>query len=749
MTQELAYPTKPRRYLRYGWNSPYQHCYTDEEKKLLDSIISHFNNDDEVVLTEYFKLDEDKRLYGWWACYAPEHKINEDTYTLPNRPAKDLNYFPFWEYANNIAKKIANWQYDRSRNQRKESMNDPAMLIFEEVKYWFFNVLAHKNADQSTLELINRKQSYLRQLIHSIPQFGPDQFHLLQIDQQLEIARDLVSNNSSLKKLPELLSNLVLETKNLESTIANYLHFLLTNESVSPNFIYEEGNAGEDQHSPVWKLFKQKRPIQASQSINPFYLMKAENCDAKACFELVLDHTLLESLHFPEFISQETRHKYLESIALLSSLRTTRLVLEDYRKLQASLGTYVFAYHYRDVTKELAKNISALIDKSIQSLSKNIQANDEAFAVLLTKPQLHQQYHFFSKNKQALDTRLAKGTTTGHQLSQQAQNVHAGLNSYVDELQKLALSIEDGSAFEDLDASMHQVREKIALLNQFLPAQLDHEKFQIQPSKPIMTLGEGHLGIKAKDVGFDNGAWDKNYRLEPSTNKKIYCYRLFKDNKEVGFADFYDVPYLCRSKDSERHNIIRTGGILENLKIESSTIEDVCQAMPPTLAEKIFITTQKSAMLGTLRGTTNIFAMTLRDRNYSEQTATIISQASFYSAVFILNYMDYLRQTEFETESENLMLGAYQSAIKTGELFLSSIVFDYIGRAINQIGEYFYQNSWTSPDGYLNKAKSLLTFGVFAYNSRDNMIQSAAGFAAGTAAQYVTEKTGQYLLNKK
>lgn len=752
-----AYPHKQNRYFALGWNSNYQYCYTEDEKNLIHNLIKEYSHDKDLFNSDYFTLNEEQRLHGWWSCISPENDIHAQSFTLPNRVAKDTNTFPLWEFATNAAKQIANWQSQRAKNQNENLMNDPTMLILEELKYWFFDTLATKGCDGETQALIVKKQSYLRQLLHKIPSFGPDQLHLLKIDRQLEFANSLLTDCHTLKKLPELLTDLTLKAKNLESTIANFLHFSLTNEEVDDNFIVNlELTSEHCAHSPVCKLFKAAQETEHLHGLknmpimNQFYLMREKfRGNDVIQYDLNLKEELLKDISFPNFITDADKREYLKTLALLSSLIRMREILEKYKNLQANLGTYVFTFHYRDITNDLANNYLALIEKTVQSVSAILSISTQGFATVLKDPGLAKRNQNFINNLRALNTFYSKDTTTKQQLLEHANIVKSSLSAYQEEMSNLILSIENGQAFEEIDAAMQELRKDIETFNQYLPAQLTNQPVEIKESKPLIERTQNSLAKNSNQALFDYGSWDTKIKRDPYTNKKIYTYRLYEQGNEIGFAEFYNVPYLCTDTTKHQHNIVRTGGTLANIKVDTLNINEICEYLPPTLFDKIVFTTIKNAAHGTLRGATNVLAVTLKNNGFETKYSDILSQVGFYSGVYMLNFIQYLAQIEVEDDLENAWHAAYQAAVNTGELLIVNAALESFSYITKQAGAYFFQNTWDNAGTFFAKAKDILSLGFFAYNSKDTFLQSVSGLVAGSAAQQLTEKTGKWLLTKK
>ena len=153
----ISYPQREHRYWRTWWNSNAQDCYAENDIALLTRINKEYNQlQDGNNKADFFSTTENKHWHDWWVCATPSHEAVKtrsqgDSFTLPTRESKDSKVHPLWDYANSMARRIANWQSERAKNQDARLINDPVMLVFEELRDWFYNTLAEKECKKEVL----------------------------------------------------------------------------------------------------------------------------------------------------------------------------------------------------------------------------------------------------------------------------------------------------------------------------------------------------------------------------------------------------------------------------------------------------------------------------------------------------------------------------------------------------------------------------------------------------------------------
>lgn len=487
---EITYPTKDPRYSRIWWNRTKQYCYTEDEIALIAQIDAAYLSiigDDKGRAN--FKLTEETQWREWWTCTKPtaptSTNLRTDSFTLPNREAKDSKAYPLWNFADNMARKIANWQSERVKGQQRDLMNDPVMLIFDELREWFFTDLAEKECKISVLDDIAKRQSYIKSLIHLTPNFGPDRSRLHEVQGILDKAAQILRANVANKELPQLLSDLIISGKSLETTLGTYLHFLLVDEEVADNFSPDSLEALQEncKSSPICRIYRESMkeststeislPLSQHQSLNRFYEIQpirktSETIQAK----LQIRESLLNTVRFAMFAKRADKITYLEALAAIEALMNIRKTLEKFNHIQTSLGTYAFAVNYLEQANSLATHYIQIIERSKQLITKLIKTADEGHSQLLSNKHLQGKSVYFERNLRALETRFAKGTTVSMQLDAFCQRTIGSMQRYQDEMKKLVASVQSGQASRELEVAMRDLYEQMNYLNSVLPALL-------------------------------------------------------------------------------------------------------------------------------------------------------------------------------------------------------------------------------------------------------------------------------------
>jgi len=487
ISTQLRYPQRSNRYNSYGWNANSQYCYNDDDIHLLQKIqIEHLSLSDPAATEKFFTLKEDKKFYENWVCTRPLlntllNRLDRDSYTLPNREAKDSQLHPLWNYADRLARQIANWQSERTKNQNIDLMNDPVMLVFEELKDWFFNILSKKLCHKDEWELIARRQSYIKSLIHMIPNFGPDRLYLHEIQQSLEDAAKIIFSCTANKELPKFLSELIITGKSLENTIGTYLHFLMIDEEVADNFspAHLDGGDRNCESSPVCKIYRAIAMQHSSSELTPydvlnhFYDVASSDENPTGRLNIQIKSSLTDSIRFASFATHRDKKNYGEATAILDALIRVRKVLDEFQDILPRIGTYMYAVNYLEKVDLLATNYINLINKVKLLMQNLIQSADEGLnSVLQQHLKPHQRDFYFEKNIRSLETRVAKGTTVTALLENFCIKAIESMQKYQQEMRKLVRSVNSGDASYEVGHAMDSIFLQIKKLNVILPGML-------------------------------------------------------------------------------------------------------------------------------------------------------------------------------------------------------------------------------------------------------------------------------------
>ncbi|EKD71314.1 MAG: hypothetical protein ACD_46C00218G0002 [uncultured bacterium] len=695
------YPARPNRYFPFGWNYNHQDCYTKEDEILLQRIQDEYNQLVEKNEDNYFNKVEEKHWYDWWRCVTPAYsnmmrKYDTESFTLPNREAKDTKAFPLWDLADNMARQIANWQAERVKNQKIDLMNDPVMLIFEELRDWFFNILSSKQCKQEDLAYIAKRQSYVKNLIHLIPNFGNDRLYLQEIHHALDGASKIMLNCIANKELPQLLSDTIISTKGLENTIGTYLHFLLVNDEVADNFSpeYLEGSKRHCSSSPLCKIYhsaelaSNANQVDAAltrfQDLNKLY--KLEKIDENNGIIKVLaslQHQTASSVNFASFIEEKDKENYIESLAVLNALTNVRMVLENFRNVQTSIGTYVFAINYLDEANKLATNYINLVSRAKQLVANLIHTADKGLKKILSDPnQFQEKNKLFENNLRMLETKVVKGTTLTNQLEDYSRKAIVNMNNYKNEMDRLVSDINSGAASREVETAMRELFEQINELNTMMPAILDDKILMIEDNN--VCLAQDNL-------------------IDSVENKKIDSY--------------------VREKEIPKKETTISKKTSSDNKVISSAIE--------------------ASWFGALRGGADILEYKLKTSGYTENYAYYLSQLAYYSSYFSSKY--YIHYQE-NADGINAM---YQAAFDTGQACLVSMGFNVIGKGFHYVGNQLEQYQWKRLGNGVKKLGNLVKFGVFAQHAYDTGVaEMSAAIVAGVATETLVAIPGKYLVKR-
>lgn len=691
---------KPYRYFRLGVNGNAQACYTDEEIHLLERIRQKFEHLKLPVDPTYFDLSIIKKWFDWWQCQQPTYFIREhleeDGFTLPQKNAKDEDIFPFWSFANNVAITIANWQASRVKHQLLSLMNDPQMLILENFKKWFAEELATKECHKEALDEIAKRQNLLNFIIHLIPDFNLDRLHLRTLQSKLNDAESLLVNCLARKELPHLLTEIILSAKTLETTIGNYLHFLLINEETSDNFSLDAAlnQPSLCDNSAVCKVYKNLEArssldsdsvLQQYANLNRFYELTNSVTQANTrAVNLQLKENLLSGIEFTPFFPAIERHRYLEVFAALESIMTIRKVLEEFRSLQSSIGSYVFALKFQEMTETLSHNYIALIQNTQQNIEKLLNLADEAFAKVLSRKHTQNDNAHFVKNLRALETRLAGDSTAHKHLDNYCVQAKESMLRYQEEITKLVSDLRSGKAGRNVEAQTQQLIDKLQATNQLVTAQLKGK-------------------VLAIDVESTNSR-----SLEP-----------------VLLADVPINHEQCPSNH-----------------LETCNTTDNYQPVNSEYAKTAF----NAAAHGALRGSTYVLEKALLSRGMQHQYATALANFIFYGTYFSV---DAIRSLQATYEDDGFCDVAYtisEAAFNTGHLVIINGVLGGIAKLFEIASDKFAQANWQRVSQGVGYVKRLMQFGVFAAQAGNSGVANAAvGLFSGSAAQMITEAAGNYL----
>ncbi|MBA3662546.1 MAG: hypothetical protein H0W64_12560 [Gammaproteobacteria bacterium] len=784
----LKYPKKAYRYLRFGINHHYQYCYTDEEVELLKAIQNQYGVVEDQSKANPFELDTDKRFYNWWSCQRPKANFTaHPSFTLPSRESKDMIKYPLWQEADNLARQIANWQASRFKNQNSELMNDPTMLALEELKTWLFNELSGVECTHASLEKLIKRESYIKNLVHIIPTFGPDKLYLHDIANRLHHISKGLTQCIAEKKLPDLLSDIIIKTKSLETNLASYLHFLLINEPVADNFADEFITAyPKNCHlSPLCKSYQAALESSTKNEIaspflnrNPFYHLTETRNEGQTFIQLSLKKESLAKIKFADFVTPQDKDRYLATLALLDSLSQIRQLFSHFKEIQTAIGTYIFANFYQKKTNQLAASFIALVDQAQGLMTSLIDTANGGLGELLSgSPQQQKSNQCFEDNLKALDTQYAKGTTTAEQLISYCQRAKASVQAYETEMSKLDAELQLGLAQKEIAAGMEKLVNQINYMNAFVDAQLSTGTLHLpEPSanqlanyetnppaaeknaeySPVGDKLESRalasLGYQLKPIhkSITSWQWQTKVRHDPISSQPIYIYILSLDKKEQGRLEFFGQPMLCAYPEGNKHNIVSMTGIFKGIKLPpQGTIDEICAVLPPSLFDKVIFATKNAVGHGLLRGSTKVLALTLRTHGWPNKTVIPIKGITYYGALFAMQFQQFFKQSQNEDQLKQIVMSLQQAAYATGNIWIINQTLHFISHLLDLTKQNVKDKGWERLSMSFDYLSRIARFGIFARDIKDQgLVATAASLAAGTATEVATEQAGSYFLSR-
>ena len=250
-----------------------------------------------------------------------------------------------------------------------------------------------------------------------------------------------------------------------------------------------------------------------------------------------------------------------------------------------------------------------------------------------------------------------------------------------------------------------------------------------------------------RTIPFDSGDWDSGIQSHPDTSEPIFIYRVFNRGIEVGSATFYKHPLLCRSEDGIRHNILKLTGVLSEFDTEFAikTVEDICEALPPTLQEQVTTTSIRGASHGAIRGVANTLEYGLKTKGYSERAARYAYHGMYYGSMFTMRYWEhYSHLDEDMPELNKLSTAAYQAAWDTGQLWLTNTALKKSSEAATWASQKAMQFGWTKTSRALGFFGRYGGYSVYAHDTLTRgPVHAAASLVSGVAAEKTVSTLGK------
>lgn len=236
-------------------------------------------------------------------------------------------------------------------------------------------------------------------------------------------------------------------------------------------------------------------------------------------------------------------------------------------------------------------------------------------------------------------------------------------------------------------------------------------------------------------------AWDCVIKRYPTTGEPVYTHRAYNGEAEVGTVSFYKHPYICRSADRERHNIIATTGMFAGFEDQIFPyFYPECAAMPPTFMERISASAVSGARTGFLKGATNGLELTLRNKGYSYSDAMLLSQACFYASYGVMKFGEYYSMpSRPEDEISAILSSIMLAAVDTGSMMVISVAQTIVTMLLMQASHLLESNQWHKSASTFKSVAKLVQFGLFAYANQQSIAEAGISLVAGSATQLAVE----------
>ena len=264
---------------------------------------------------------------------------------------------------------------------------------------------------------------------------------------------------------------------------------------------------------------------------------------------------------------------------------------------------------------------------------------------------------------------------------------------------------------------------------------------------PLVTYRQPH---QFESKPYDFGQWDDIIEPHSDTGIPIFTYRVFKMGQEVGSAQFYEHPLLCRSADGSRHNVIETTGVLKGFDINAAieNIDDVCTNLPPTRTEQLTSVVIVSTKHGAVRGVANVIGQAMEQKGFSRSVASKAREAFYYVSLFTMNTASYYCQDQRQNdELTKLSTAAYQATIDTTSLFFTNTLLNIACKASSWLGKKADRAGWNQSAGFFKGVAQYAGYGGYAYSTvtRDP-VEAGVSIMSGILAQTAVEQAGAVVL---
>ncbi|OGT50840.1 MAG: hypothetical protein A3F17_09230 [Gammaproteobacteria bacterium RIFCSPHIGHO2_12_FULL_41_15] len=253
-----------------------------------------------------------------------------------------------------------------------------------------------------------------------------------------------------------------------------------------------------------------------------------------------------------------------------------------------------------------------------------------------------------------------------------------------------------------------------------------------------------------EEEAFYYGGWDNGSQLHAHTGMPIFTYRTYRDGVEMGSAQFYRHPLLCRSPDGTRHNVIRLSGIFRDYDelIDPQHIDEVCESLPPTVLDNFEEGIYSGVQHGVLRGSSRLVEQVMVQQGYSHRAAQGVKTACYYFALFAMNTAQYYAEDAAANEPERLQYAAQQAAIETTRVAMTACVINVACNTMSWAASKARESGWQRTAGVVDQVSRYAGLSIYAYNGHRRGVAHLAGSViGGYAAESAVESVGHAALS--
>ncbi|NNM59333.1 MAG: hypothetical protein HKM04_05910 [Legionellales bacterium] len=262
--------------------------------------------------------------------------------------------------------------------------------------------------------------------------------------------------------------------------------------------------------------------------------------------------------------------------------------------------------------------------------------------------------------------------------------------------------------------------------------------------------------INNKNIPFDGAdliawdSWDDQIQYHPITKLPIFIYRAFNsNNNEIGSAEFYGTPLLCRASDGVSHNILHRTGIFAELDIAETL--NICIDLPPTFIEEHLTSAAYAGSYGALLGLKDVIETICAAHNTQipllKYAPELVHYSLYYASTLLAYYYFQSENSEDESWEKIISLGS-QAALDTLTLAATHLTLTQVDNMIKKLSNKAQTNGWTNTGKTLNwlgKYSGAPIFTLINWNNGMGVSHGITNTAAGVAARKIVAKCGNSL----